>query len=304
MKHSQASTALLLLGPALVVLGTCFAGGLLFGVAQSIGLFSVVDVGAPTLSFYARLLRSPDFARSLLLTFYVAGVATALSTLVGVALALLIRRAFRGAHFVRTLLALPLPVPHLVAAIGVALLLAQSGLLARLLYAAGLVATPAAMPALVYDRGAASIIVTYVWKGAPFITLVTLAALRSAPSELETVARNLGASPWQTLRFVTLPLVAPALLGASTIVFVFTFGAFEVPLLLGQSYPRMLAVEAFVRYGDTDLLVRPAAFALNTLIAAVTALAVVPYLALLRRARALGTAAQEAAPTPATRTES
>jgi putative spermidine/putrescine transport system permease protein len=278
----------LMLAPALLVLGGPFLGGLLFGLAQSLGLFSVVDVGGPTLAFYAEALGSADFARSLALTAYVAGVATLLAAALSLGLALLLRRAFRGARMLRLLVQLPLPAPHIVAAIGVALLLGQSGMAARLLHAAGLVAGPADFPALVYDRGAVGLIVAYVWKETPFITLVTLAALRSAGSEVEHAARNLGATPWQTLRYVTLPLVGPALLGAATIVFTFTFGAFEAPLLLGQSYPRTLAVEAYVRYQDTDLAARPAALALNTLIAGLTALAAPPYIWLLRRAGSLG----------------
>lgn len=288
MRHPVAPHTLLLLAPALLLLGGPFLGGLLFGVAQGLGWFSVVDVAAPTLTFYVEVLRSADFARSLGLTAYVAATATACASGLSLGLALLLRRAFGGARLLRLLVQLPLPVPHLVAAIGVALLLGQSGVVARILHAVRIVGQPSDFPALVYDRNAIGLIVAYAWKETPFITLVTLAALRSAGNEIEHVARNLGATRWQTLRHVTLPLIAPALLGAATIVFTFTFGAFEVPLLLGQSYPRTLAVEAYVRYQDTDLTVRPTALALNTLIAGLTALAVPPYIWLLRHASTLG----------------
>lgn len=273
----------LLLAPCLLILCSLFLGGLLFGVAQSLGLWSVVEVGGPTWAFYRSVLQSSDFGQSLRLTIYVAGISTLLATVLSLALALLLRRTFRGSRVLRLLVQLPLPVPHLVAAIGIALLLTQSGLVARLLHLIGLVGVPDQFPTLVYDRAAIGVILTYIWKEVPFITLVTLAALRASGEEPERVARNLGAHSWQVLLHVTIPLIAPALLGAATIVFAFTFGAFEVPLLLGQSYPRVLAVEAYARYQDTDLAVRPAALALNTLIALFTALAVPPYIWLLRR---------------------
>jgi putative spermidine/putrescine transport system permease protein len=190
-----------------------------------------------------------------------------------------------------------LPVPHLVAAISIGLLLGQSGLLARLVNATGVITMPAEMPALVYDPLAVGIIVTYVWKEVPFVTLVMLAALGSRLIELEQAARTLGATPLQTLLHITLPLIAPSLLGAATIVFVFTFGSFEVPVLLGQRYPRMLAVEAFVHYSDTDLQLRPLALALNTLIVVVTVLASIPCLWLLRRANPAAPARDRAAST-------
>jgi putative spermidine/putrescine transport system permease protein len=291
MNRSTTYTVLFLLAPSALILGGLFVGGLLFGVAQSLGLFSLVDVGGPTLAFYKDVLLTPDFLRSLALTTYIAATATILAAILGLVVALLLRHVFRNTIFARLLVQLPLPVPHLVAAIGIGLLLTQSGLLARMLYAVSFVATPADMPPLVYDRAALGIIMTYVWKEVPFITLVMLAALHTMGSDLERAARNIGASPWQTLWHVTLPLIAPALLGASTIVFAFIFGAFEVPLLLGQSYPHMLAVEAFVRFGDLDLAVRPAALALNTLLALITALAVLPYIWLLRRASSVHTPA-------------
>jgi putative spermidine/putrescine transport system permease protein len=273
-----------LLVPALVILGGVFGGGLVLGVAQSVGLFSLVDVHGPTLRFYADVLRNDDTARALALTCYVACTATAISLVLGVVFALLLRSAFRGAGLLRLVVQLPLPVPHLVAAVGVSLLLAQSGLLARVLYAVGVIDQPAAMPALIYDRGAVGIITAYVWKETPFMALAALAALRSANSDLEQAARTLGARRWQTLRYVTLPLIAPGLLGAAVIVWAFTFGAFEVPLLLGQSYPRMLAAEAWQQYGEPNLATRPAAFALNMCVAGCAALALLPYLWLRRRA--------------------
>jgi len=268
MTSGRSRTVWLLLAPALVLLGGVFGGGLVVGVAQSVGLFSVVDVGGPTLCFYADVLRNDDTARALALTCYVACAATTISLVLGVLFALLLRRAFRGAGLLRLIVELPLPVPHLVAAVGVSLLLAQSGLVARVLHAGGLIEQPAAMPALIYDRGAVGIIAAYVWKETPFMALAALAALRSAGSDLEHAARTLGARRWQTLRHVTLPLIAPGLLGAAVIVWAFTFGAFEVPLLLGQSYPRMLAVEAWQQYSEPNLLVRPAALALNIAAAA------------------------------------
>jgi len=81
----------------------------------------------------------------------------------------------------------------------------------------------------------------------------------------------LGASYWQRLRHVTLPLVAPSVLAASVLVFAYTFGAYEVPFLLGQRYPSALPVLAYRRYVDTDLTARPEAMALSVLMALISA---------------------------------
>jgi putative spermidine/putrescine transport system permease protein len=77
----------------------------------------------------------------------------------------------------------------------------------------------------------------------------------------------------------------PGVVAASLIVFAFTFGAFEVPYLLGQTYPTMLPVTAYNEYRSIDLSSRPAAMAINVLIALITALFAAAY---LRLGRGLG----------------
>ncbi len=65
-------------------------------------------------------------------------------------------------------------------------------------------------------------------------------------------------------------------MAASLIVFAFTFGAFEVPFLLGRSYPTILPVMAYDEYRSVELTDRPAAMAINVLITLVTALSAAP----------------------------
>jgi putative spermidine/putrescine transport system permease protein len=70
---------------------------------------------------------------------------------------------------------------------------------------------------------------------------------------------------------VLLPLLWPALIRAGAIVFAFSFGAWEVPVLLGQSAPTALPVLAWQRFTDPDLAARPEAMAIAMLIALVSA---------------------------------
>jgi putative spermidine/putrescine transport system permease protein len=69
---------------------------------------------------------------------------------------------------------------------------------------------------------------------------------------------------------------------ASLLVFAFTFGAFEVPYLLGKSYPTILPVMAYNEYRDIDLSARPTAMAINVLIALITGAVAALYLRLAR----------------------
>jgi putative spermidine/putrescine transport system permease protein len=272
-----------LLAPALLVVGVLFFGGLLAGVFRSFNYMPVIGLNEPNLYAYINLLSSQDFYRSFLLTFHIAFTSTLLSAIIAVLAALLLRRTFPGRALINFLFQLNLTVPHLVGAIGILYLFSQSGAFARLAVQWGAIAEPADFPALVYDPYAIGIILQYVWKEVPFIGVILLANMQSLGEDYEQVARSLGASRWQSFRHVLLPLILPGLLSASAIVFAFTFGAYEIPAMLGANYPVPLPVLAYRQYTDVDLAARPEAMATAILIAILSAAMIAVYAWGLRR---------------------
>lgn len=270
----------LLLAPALLVIGVLFSGGLVAALVQSLGYLPAIGQTEVNLDAYREILGDEDFLNSLLLTLYIAGASTGISTVLAVLGALALRRS--SGRISAVVFQLPITIPHLVAAVGIALVVSQTGLGARLAAALGLIGEPREFPALLYDPYSVGIILTYVWKEMPFVALVVLAALRGVAGELEEVARTLGANAWQRFWYVVFPVISPGIIAASLIVFAFTFGAFEVPYLLGKSYPTILPVMAYNEYRDLDLDARPVAMAINILIAIITAIIAAAYLRLAR----------------------
>src|SRR3989442_13995252 len=61
------------------------------------------------------------------------------------------------------------------------------------------------------------------------------------PPDVPAAARNLGASPWQVFRNITVPLSLPGISAASLLVFIGVFGAFSIPSLLAAAYPKAIA---------------------------------------------------------------
>lgn len=277
-------SVVLMLGPALAVLLALFAGGLALGLTQSFGYFPVIGMTDFSLEAYRQVLTRPGFTRSLGLTVFVSVVTTSLTVVFGFATALALRRRFRGKRFATFVYQLPLTMPYLVVAVGMMMLVSQSGLLARLLHQVGIIAVPSDFPAVVHDDWGVAIILVYMWKQIPFIGLIALAVLQSIGADYEQLARSLGATPLQTLRHVLIPLVAPGLVPASIIIFAFTFGSFEVPFLLGKSFPSMLAVFAYRLYIDVDLAARPQAMATSMFIAVFVLFLVYLYRLATRRA--------------------
>ena len=277
-----------MLAPALGLLVVLFGASVIYGVAQSLGWLPFL--GQRDLNFHAYRnvvigpQHSADFWRALLFSLWVSGAATVLSAGIAVIIAAALGESRRPQRRIITLLNLNLAFPHLVWAIGLGLLLAQSGLLARIAAAVGLLDAPAQFPVLVRDRFGIGIILAYVGKEVPFLLLLLLSILRSQAVQYGVVAENLGATRWQRLRFVTLPLVTPGLLAGSLLVFAFVFGAYEVPAVVGVRFPEMLSVLALDFFLNPDLRARAEGMAISVLMAFVVLIVVAGSLRLRRRA--------------------
>lgn len=274
-----------MLAPALLLLGGLFLAGLGLTLMRSFRYMPALGLTEPDLAAYTAVLTEPGFLKSLALSLWIATASTLIAAILALAAALLLRQTFPGRTLISFLAQLNLTIPHIVGAIGIAYLFSQSGSFARLAHAAGLIGSPADFPALTHDPYAIGIILLYVWKELPFILLVLLANLQTLGEDHEAVARSLGATRWQAFRHVLLPMILPGLATASALVFAFAFGAYEVPLVLGQHAPKALPVLAWQEWTDTDLTRQPQAMAMAILIGAIG----LALLALAARSIRLGT---------------
>jgi len=99
-----------------------------------------------------------------------------------------------------------------------------------------------------FSTAFAANVATNVWLGFPFMMVVTLGALTAVPADVLEAAEVDGASRWQRLRLVTLPLIRPALAPAVTLGAIWTFNMFNVVFLVSGGDPD----------GTTDILVSEA----------------------------------------------
>ncbi len=265
-----------------------FGGGLVLGLIQSLGHLPAAGLKSLSTKHFVNVFGDPGFARSLMLTLYVALASTVVAAVVSMVMAIFLVSLSEKSRLIHFVFQIPLTVPHLVIAVALVFMLTPTGLVSRVLVRLGLIDSSAAFPLLINDRWAIGIILTYIWKEIPFITLMILSVLRRSGIELLEVGRTLKADRWQRFRYITLPVISPSLGAACLIVFAYTFGAFEVPFLLGQTYPMMLPVWAYKNYSDVDLLARPEGIATGLIIAAIVVVAIVCSQLLTRAARRRG----------------
>jgi putative spermidine/putrescine transport system permease protein len=271
--------------PTLLVLVILFLGGFIFGVLQSFGYFSVIAGQRQVISLQAyRAAFSSDIVRSgIILTFRVAFLSTFISTVLALAIALMITRVKRFQSTVIGLIQFNIPIPHVVAATGILLTFSQSGIISRITNQMGITHFSSGFPIITNDPFGYGIILSYLWKEIPFLCILILGALRGPVTQLDETAKTMGAKYSYRLRRVTLPYIFPSILSGTIIVFAFSFGSYEVPYILGQPFPSTLPVVAYQFYTNRDLAYRPMAMALATITSLVISLLVYFYMKLTRQ---------------------
>lgn len=163
---------------------------------------------------YIEAFTEPRFWSAIAHTLVFTAASVSLELVLGLGLALLLNREFRGRGAVRTVTLLPWAIPTVVAALVWRFLFnSPGGAVNALLLESGMQTKPIVW--FIHPFGAwVPIILADVWKTTPFVALLLLAGLQNIDGSLYEAARIDGARSWQQFRHITLPLLQPALLVA------------------------------------------------------------------------------------------
>lgn len=269
----QKSRPYILILPSLIIIGTLFLGGLMLGLLQSLGFMDIGGNSHFTINAYRQLMLSKDFINSLALTLKVALVSSVLSGILAVILVglLFILGENRKTAIFRKIFQVPMLVPHITAAYLIMLLFMKSGWLSSIAYSVGITKSMNAFPSVVNDLNSLGIILTYIWKETPFIMLMLFPIMSRTQDSLLEIAQVFGARRQEFFNEVILPLIMPTWLSSVLIVFAFTFSDFEVPYLLGVTYPKFISVYSYSMYYNGQISDRPLAQAANFILVIITA---------------------------------
>jgi ABC-type spermidine/putrescine transport system permease subunit I len=253
-----------LVAPALVVVALFFVVPL--GLS-AIGAFRTAD-GGYTLAHFAKAIDL--YGRDLVFTVAMVGLSTVLIALVAIAIAgyLTLGENPRAVALLRWLYRWPLFIPFVVAGQVMRTFLAKNGMLNHVLIGAGLL-DPISAQSVLDWRG---IVIAFVWKQAPFVTLLLAGAMASLDRTHIEAARNLGAPRWRVLLGIVLPQVRGTLLVGLVLSFVTMLSVLSVPLMINPNSPTMMTVDVAYRINTHgDYAVANALCLLSLLLAAVGA---------------------------------
>ena len=185
--------------------------------------------GQPTLGNLTAVLGDPDMWRALRNSLHVSAWATALGAALGTALAFLVARTdLPGHRMFRTALMLPYLIPPFIAALSWLALAGPVGFVNQ-----AWMAVAGSEEPLFRIYGAAGIVLALASSHYPLAYLTVLASLERIDPALEEAARSAGATPYRTVRDVTLPLIAPAIGAGALLVFLRSMENFGIPAILG-----------------------------------------------------------------------
>lgn len=185
---------------------------------------------------------SPSFWRVLWFTTWQATLSTVLTVLVGLPLAAIFARFdFPGKGIMAALLTIPFVMPTVVVAPAFLALIGRNGVLNTWLQASfGLTAPP-----LQLEQTIGLILLVHVFYNVAIVIRTVGGFWSNLSPSLGEAAAALGARPWQIFHTVTLPLLAPSILAASLLVFLFCFTSFGVVLILGGLRFATIEVEIY-----------------------------------------------------------
>ncbi|MEJ8554353.1 ABC transporter permease [Tepidibacter sp. Z1-5] len=261
----------LLVLPALIVTMVLFVSGLIQGLIQSLGITSICNIGDITLDYYHELFRSTEFCLSFCITFKVAIISTVLSALIGTFIVYLLYIMKTGVFYkfaskFKLLIQIPMLFPYLVYAYIILLIFNRSGWISSILFKLGIISSANEFPVIVNDEFGIGIIVTYVLKTTPFIVLMLYPVILKVESSWLELTYMLGGSRNELFKKVILKMLVNPLKTSCFIIFAYTFAEFEIPFLLGVTYPKMISVYSYQMYMNSDLIERPKAFAINVVV--------------------------------------
>jgi multiple sugar transport system permease protein len=235
----QSYKAYLFLCPALIIMIFGLFYPILYSVYASffdwrLGT-SLSDAQFTLFDNYLWLLNDDDVLKAFGITLKFTIIVVIIEVFLGVLFALLLDRTIRGLSVFRTIFIMPMMIaPIIVGLIWQYMYDAQFGVFNKILSYLGLspvgwLSSP--------DWALFSVILADIWQWTPFIFILTVASLQSLPKSIIEVATIDGASQWQIIWYIKLPIIMPVIIITAILRFIDSFKVFEVIYIMTSGGP-------------------------------------------------------------------
>lgn len=211
---------------------------------------SLQQEGTFTFSHYVQFFgqESKTNLEALWNSFYISALSVLFSALIGIPLALIFNRYdFPGRRFFASAAIMPIVLPSLVGVMAFMFLYGESGLIPNFIKDLfGLEKVPFSL------GGVSGILIVHAYSMYVYFYMTVSSAIHKIDPSLEEAAYNLGAGRFKVFWRVTFPLLTPAIVAASLLVFMISMASFSAPFLLAGGY-RVLSLQIYFSKLNNDL---------------------------------------------------
>lgn len=207
-----------------------------------------------TTKYYAKAMANDSLIEAFTNSLVVAFLSTLVSTVLGTLLALALWRfRFPGKPVVEGANALPIVIPEICMGVSLLVFFSSIGLMSGIPWPASL--TP--------------IVIGHIAFSFPFVAVVVRARLEGFDRSLEEASKDLGASEWQTLRYVMIPFLKPGIVAGALLAMTLSLDDFVITFFTSgpETITFPIKIYSMVRFGAT-----PEVNAASTVLIAITLL--------------------------------
>lgn len=195
-----------------------------------------------TFDWYLNLFQNPQVVDAFMNSLFIAIVTTILSTILGTICALALHKhKYKFSNFISGLVYLPIVVPDILMGLSLLILFTNFHI----------------------ELGSITIIIAHVTFCISYVIILLAARLSGMSSDLEDAASDLGATPWQTFRFVTLPALMPGIIASALLCFTLSIDDFVISFFV--SGPSSTTLPIYI-YGMVKKGVTPEINAISTIL--------------------------------------
>jgi len=262
--EGQGRLAAIMLSPTFLVLILVIGLPILLGIRQSFYTSGGLDANGfvvegdqwAGLKNYTAIFNGASASRfwnAFYVTNFFTVICVAIEVVIGVAMALIMNRAFKGRALIRASILVPWAIPTVVSAVLWKWIFNADGVANQLLHKQVLWSTDGLQAQM-------AVIIADTWKTAPFIGLLVLAGLQVIPEEVYEAAKIDGSTAWNSFLHITLPLVKPALLVAVLFRILDNLRMFDLPfVLIGKGKPSVETLSILAQQESVNTRYGPAA---------------------------------------------
>ncbi|MFI3176487.1 MAG: sugar ABC transporter permease [Eubacteriales bacterium] len=251
---------LLMLLPAILMMLVFIAYPVLNTIADSLtnARMQTSTVEFVGLDNYISLISDPVAIAALKFTVLFTVTATSLEAIIGMTLALIMRRTFKGQGAVRAIILIPWTIPTIVLGMMWQFMFAEShGIINHMLLSTGAISE--AIPWLTKANWSfLAILIADAWKTSPYMSLMLLSGLQTIPSEMYEAGSIDGANAVQKFVKITLPMMKPVLMVALLFRTVQSFRIYDLVVALTNGGPAnstqsmtMYTIKTYFTFGNT-----------------------------------------------------